>query len=240
MEEYYKKIYAGSKENFYKIVDKHIKESKKMFIITANPEMFSYCAKDKSIEKILLDKEVTVVADGIGLVKTAKYFNQKIKERISGIDISEHLLKLCNANHNKIALLGGKQEVIEKLEKQIKGKYPNIRLDKIENGYTDKKDEFFKSIKNSSVDVILVALGMPEQEKIIYRHYQDFKKGIFIGVGGTFDVLSGYKKRAPKIIQKMNLEWLYRIVKEPKRIKRFYKNNILFLLKVRKESKGKK
>ena len=76
---------------------------------------------------------------------------------------------------------------------------------------------------------------LKKQEKLIYKHLNSFKKGIFVGVGGSFDVISGTKKRAPKLFIKLNLEWLYRIVTEPKRLKRFYNNNIKFILKIRKE-----
>ena len=83
-------------------------------------------------------------------------------------------------------------------------------------------------------DIVLVALGIPLQEKLIYKHLNKFDKGIFVGVGGSFDVISGHKKRAPKIFIKLNLEWLYRILKEPKRLKRFYDSNVKFLFKVKK------
>ena len=75
---------------------------------------------------------------------------------------------------------------------------------------------------------------IPAQEKLIYQHLKDFNKGIFVGVGGSFDVLSGTKQRAPQFFIKYNLEWLYRIAKEPKRIKRFYNNNVKFILKLKK------
>ena len=80
-------------------------------------------------------------------------------------------------------------------------------------------------------DICLVALGIPEQELLINKYFNKFKKGIFIGVGGSFDVLSGHKKRAPKLMIKLHLEWLYRIIKEPKRFKRFWESNIKFMLK---------
>ena len=90
-------------------------------------------------------------------------------------------------------------------------------------------------IKDLEPDILMVALGIPLQEKLIYEHLNDFKKGIFIGVGGSFDVLSGSKKRAPKIFIKLNLELLYRICSEQKRIKRFIKYNLKFMNLIRKE-----
>ena len=91
-----------------------------------------------------------------------------------------------------------------------------------------------EKIVKKNPDICLVALGIPEQEKTIARHIKEAKKGIYIGVGGSFDVLSGEKKRAPKLFIKLNLEWLYRIIKEPKRLKRFWNNNVKFLLKIKK------
>ena len=102
------------------------------------------------------------------------------------------------------------------------------------NGYSKTKDQDFDNIVKLEPDVVLVALGMGTQEKLIYKHLSKFKKGIFVGVGGSFDVLSGTKKRAPKIFQKLNLEWLYRILKEPSRLKRFWNNNVKFLFKIKK------
>ena len=83
----------------------------------------------------------------------------------------------------------------------------------------------------------MVALGIPNQEKLIYKHLKEFKKGIFIGVGGSFDVISGSKKRAPKLFVKFNIEWLYRICKEPSRLKRFWNNNVKFIFKIQKMKK---
>ena len=82
-------------------------------------------------------------------------------------------------------------------------------------------------------DICFVAFGIPNQEKLIYRHLNKFKKGILVGVGGSFDVLSGSKKRAPKIFIKLNLEWLYRITSEPKRLKRFYESNIKYMFEIK-------
>ena len=95
-----------------------------------------------------------------------------------------------------------------------------------------------EEIVKKEPDVILVALGTPHQELLIDKYYERASKGIFLGVGGSFDVLSGMKKRAPRIFIKCNMEWLYRIVSEPKRIGRFYKSNVRFIKKVRLLQRG--
>ena len=121
------------------------------------------------------------------------------------------------------------------MENVIKEKYPNLKIAGMTNGYVEDKDAVFKKIKKAKPDICLVALGIPAQEKLIYKHLDEFDKGIFVGVGGSLDVLSGTKKRAPKLFIKLNLEWLYRIAKEPKRLKRFWDNNVKFIFEVKKE-----
>ena len=120
---------------------------------------------------------------------------------------------------------------------KIKKEYPKIVIKGHANGYVKDKDKVFQDIIKSKPDICLVALGIPEQELLIDKHINDFKKGIFMGVGGSFDVFSETKKRAPKIFIKLNLEWLYRLFKEPYRIKRFYNNNIKFIIYVLKNRK---
>ena len=122
--------------------------------------------------------------------------------------------------------------VIEKMKELIKEKYPNIKLLKAQDGYVKDREKIKKDIIKKQPDLCLVALGIPNQEKFIYDMINEVNKGIFMGVGGTFDVLSGSKKRAPKIFIKLNLEWLYRIACEPKRLKRFFDSNIKFMLQV--------
>ncbi len=234
MIEYFEKLYTKSANDFYKDVEQNLKNERKMFIITANPETFTYGSNDKIIDEMLLNKKTTLIPDGIGIVKASNMLNYRVKERITGIDLSEHLLKICSENKYKVALLGAKEEVLKSLKEKIKKEYPGIKLIKTANGYIKNKDEFFEKLSNTEVDVCLVALGIPDQELLIYKHLDKFKKGIFVGVGGSFDVMSGTKKRAPKIFQKLNLEWLYRIIKEPKRLKRFYNNNVKFMFKIRK------
>ena len=231
----YKNLYKKSKNNFYDLLKKNLKNEKKNFVITANPETYMTSYKDDEILKILNNKNNLVVPDGIAIVKTAKYLGLDIKERITGVEIAEFLLEEANKNKYKLYLFGAKEEVLNTLVEVIKNKYPNINIVGFKNGYVNDKDKVMNEIKKLNPDITLIALGIPAQEKLINKHIEKFTKGIFIGVGGTFDVLSGIKKRAPKLFIKLNLEWLYRIVTEPKRIKRFYKYNIKFLKLIKKE-----
>ena len=234
MRKLFDKLYNKSSESFYTIIKNNLKKNKKMFIVTANPETFMMSEKDDEMRKLLLDKETTLVPDGIGIVKAARSIGYDIKERIAGIDIANKLLEYGNQEKKSIYLFGAKEEVIVSIKEVFGDKYPNLKIVGAKNGYVSDRDKVFEDIIKKEPDIILVALGIPYQEKLIYKYLSKFNKGIFVGVGGSFDVISGHKKRAPKIFIKLNLEWLYRIMKEPSRLKRFYDSNIKFLFKVRK------
>ncbi len=232
MRKYFEKLFKGSKSDFLKITENNLLENKKMFIVTANPEAFMTAKKDNTLNCLLTDPKVDVVADGIGIVKGANIVGLPVTERIPGIDIANSLLKLGAENRKSVFLFGANAEVINALCKVLQNDYSGLEIKGAVNGYVDDKDAVFEEIKKLSPDIVLVALGIPTQEKLIYKHYDDFTKGIFVGVGGSFDVLSGAKSRAPEFFIKHNLEWLYRITKEPKRLKRFYNSNVKFLLKL--------
>lgn len=235
MNNYLKQIYQKPKNEFYEQINNSLKKEKKEFIVTANPETFMISTQDKELEKIILDKNNLIVPDGIAVVKACKKIGIDIKERITGIETCEYLLKLANEQELSLYLFGAKEEVLEKLTEKIKKDYPKIKLLGATSGYVDDKDKIMNEIIKKSPDICLVALGIPLQEKLIAKNIKKAKKGIFIGVGGSFDVLSGTKKRAPKFFIKLNLEWLYRIITEPKRLKRFWNNNVKFLFKIKKE-----
>ena len=234
MRKLFDKLYNKEEDSFYEILEKNLKNNKRMFIVTSNPETFMISENDNKMQELLLDKNTILVPDGIGIVKAARMINYDVKERITGIDIANKLIELGNSLNKKIYFFGAKPEVIESLNNLISEKYPNLKIVGSKDGYVKDKDKVFDEIVELEPDIILVAMGIPLQEKLIYKHLNKFKKGIFVGVGGSFDVISGHKKRAPKIFIKLNLEWLYRILKEPSRIKRFYDSNVKFLFKVRK------
>ena len=235
MKEYFNKLYKGSKKEFYDLVKENLISDNRMFVVTANPETLMTAENDCNFKKALLDDKTTVIADGIGIIKGAKMLGYTLPGTIPGVDVCSELFKYCNELNKSIFLFGAKEEIVKKLVDKIKQKYPNAIIAGYENGYEKDRQAVFARIKTLKPDVILVALGIPEQEILIYNNINNFDKGIFMGVGGSFDVLSGSKKRAPKIFIKLHLEWLYRIIREPKRLKRFFRSNIKYIFKIKKE-----
>ena len=234
MRKYFEKIYQDGFEQFVNVLETKMDNEEKTFVITANPETLMIGADTPLFDEILKSDKTLIVPDGIGVVKAAHMLDIPVKERVTGVEIVQKLFELLNKKSRSLYLLGAKQEVLQKLVERIKAEYSNIELLGYQDGYIQNKDEAFEQIAELKPDVVLVALGIPAQEQLIYKHYDKFDKGIFVGVGGSFDVLSGTKKRAPKIFIKLNLEWLYRITKEPKRIKRFYVSNVKFISKIQK------
>lgn len=231
MKDILEKIYNEEENIFYSILEDLLTTNKKEFIITVNPEIIMKSYKNIEIKEMLLNDNNILVPDGISIIKKAKQYNINIKERITGVDISSKALEICNKNKKSIYLFGSKKEVLDKLIININQKYPNINIVGFSDGYVEDKDKIMQEIISLSPDLILIALGVPNQELLINKYIEKAKKGVFIGVGGTFDVLSGCKKRAPKLFIKLNLEWMYRIICEPTRLKRFIQNNIVFMFK---------
>ena len=239
IKKYIEKTYNKSKDSFHNLVKENLKNDEKMFIVTANPETLMIAEDNKEFSKVLLDEKTIIVPDGIGVLKGAKMLGIDMKETITGVELCAKLFEYLNEMNKSLCLFGAKKEVVEKLKEVINEKYPNINLLKIYDGYIEDKDKVMEEIVDLKPDVTLIALGIPKQEMLIYKYLDKFNKGIFVGVGGSFDVLSGSKKRAPKIFIKLNLEWLYRITREPKRLKRFYKSNVKYLKKINELRKEK-
>ena len=235
---FFEKLYSESQTEFYRLLKNDLQQKRKRFIVTANPEAFMIGERDRDYAQLLLDDQTTVVADGIGLIKAANMLSLPIHERIPGVEIAEELMKLGNQFNSTIYLFGAKPEVIEAMKCLIQETYPHLRLCGYSDGYVADKEKVFQEMIRLQPDIVLDALGMPAQERLIYQHLDQFQHGILVGVGGSFDVLSGLKKRAPKLFIRCNLEWLYRLVCEPSRIKRFYHNNVKFIWQVRKMKSG--
>ena len=238
MEQYYNKIYRGGMKTLVRELTARIDSGRGSFVVTANPEIFMMGKNYAEMNEALLDENTLIVPDGIGVIKGGGTFGIKFKERIPGVEICGELLRYADRKHRSVYLFGAEQSVLEALVSRIQREYPGIELAGFTNGYVKDKDEIFQKITELEPDIVLVALGTPVQELLINRFYRPDRPGLYMGVGGSFDILSGLKKRAPAFFIKCNLEWLYRIVREPKRLKRFWNSNVKFLFEVRKEKNG--
>lgn len=236
IQEYLRRVFPGSAEDFCQKAGKALQEGDKLFVVTANPEILMKAEGNAEIRRLLLDEETAVVPDGISVVRAMQQLSLPVTERITGVDLAQRLLDMAGQVEKSVYLLGAKEEVVSALAKKLKLRYPRMEV-RYKNGYGKDKDADFQEIVQAQPDLVLVALGVPAQELLIARHLDQFQKGVFIGVGGSFDVLSGSKRRAPSFFVKTNTEWLYRIVREPSRLKRFYESNVKFLGEIRRESK---
>jgi len=178
-------------------------------------------------------------ADGQAVIWASKILNQPLKERVAGIDLMENLVKLAHDKGYKIYCLGAKEDILSKVVQDYKRNYSEELIAGYRNGYFSKEEEqaIAQDIANSGANMLFVAISSPKKENFLYEHREVLKKVNFImGVGGSFDVISGKTKRAPKWMQKSGLEWLYRVIQEPKRMwKRYLVGNTKFLLLVFRE-----
>ncbi|WP_102344843.1 WecB/TagA/CpsF family glycosyltransferase [Bacillus sp. Marseille-P3661] len=194
-----------------------IQSNQKAFVVTANPEIVMKAREDATYKQYV-EKATYVTADGIGVVKAAQILGNPLPERVAGYDLMRNMLAVLNEKGLKLYMLGAQQDTIVKAVDKIKAEYPNIQLVGYHNGFFNWDDPGIPNeIKEKQPDLVLVALGVPRQEKWIAEHINQFDKGVFIGVGGSFDVIAGTVKRAPEMWQKLNIEWLYRLVKQPTR-----------------------
>ena len=225
-------------EELRNAIKNDIQEKKKSYIVTINPEKVIKAKKDESLKDILNNAKYQI-PDGIGIIYASKIKKGKIKSRITGIDTMEMICDLSNKERFRIFMYGAEADVVEKAKIKLEEKYKKINICGYINGYEKNEKSVINKINNSKPDILFVALGSPKQEKFISQNFDNINCKILLGVGGSFDVISGKKKRAPKWVQKKGLEWLYRLIKEPKRFFRQTKI-ISFIFEVMLEKNNKK
>lgn len=207
-----------------KRIEEFLEGDRLNMIFTPNSEIMVDAVKDRSLESILNEAQL-VIADGIGVVIASKFYRTPLKERVTGADLSAKILEIAAAKGKSVFLLGAAQESVEAAAKKMEEKHPGVRIAGIRDGYFTEEDEelIIDEINNSGADVLIVGLGAPKQEKFIYKHKDNLKVKIAIGVGGVIDIYAEKKKRAPEAYQKLGLEWFYYLVQQPSRIKRIVK-----------------
>lgn len=221
-----------SMEDALQYTHQKLQQNQGLHIVTINPEMIELGNKNPEFGRVLNEADLTI-PDGVG-IKIALGIKGIKQENLPGIEFSKKLINICALEGYTIGLLGAKEEVIQLASKKLQEEFQNLNITYIRNGYfsNDEVDIVKEEIKAISPKVLFVALGAPKQELFISELKEQMPQTIFIGVGGSFDVWSGMTKRAPKIWQKLGLEWLYRTIKEPSRFKRIFPTLPMFLIQV--------
>ena len=183
IKKYIEKTYNKSATTFHSLIKENLKNDVKTFVVTANPETLMIAEENEEFKNLLLDKETIIVPDGIGVVKGAKILNIQMEGTIPGVELCSKLFEYLNEMNKSLCLFGAKKEVVEKLNEVISEKYPNVNVVGVYDGYIEDKQSVMDGIKKLKPDVTLVALGIPNQELLIYNNLKDFEKGIFVGVG---------------------------------------------------------
>ena len=227
----------ATNDEFIQALIKDSKQQKNRFIVTANPEIVLTARNNQTYFDTLQTADY-ITADGIGIIKGAKILGTPLPERVTGYDTMLKLLDFANHHHKKVFMVGGKPEVIKLAQAKIKANYPNIDLVGAFDGYFKDDQAITAAIQASQPDFVFAALGFPKQEFFIAKN-RHLAPAIWMGVGGSFDVLAGTVKRAPNFWIKLNLEWFYRLLKEPTRFKRMLALP-KYLQLVKKEAKQKK
>lgn len=210
-------------------VKKKIADNKQYIIYTPNTEFVMMCQKDDEFLELLNKSDINI-PDGIGLIYASKIKKHPLKEKVAGYDLSVNLLKLADEHGLRLFVVGGKPGVAEAAMKNVREKYPNIKIVGTQHGYFkgthlgknghEEELKVLEEINKAEPHILFVGFGAKKQEQWIEYNKDKINAKIIIGNGGTLDGLAGNVKRAPEIFIKLGLEWFYRLIQEPKRIKR--------------------
>ena len=231
-----------TREEYVNAVSARLNSNEQTVIFTPNPQMLLHAKRDASVQKLLQCADITL-PDGSGIILASKILHSPLCEQICGIDFAEELLSLASQNGLSVFLLGGRSGRAEEAMIRLKEKFPTLNVCGTYHGYFDKQGieniPVVEKIVLAKPDIIFVCFGFPYQESWIVQNVPAFPFcKLAIGLGGSIDVWSGHARRSPLLFRKMRLEWLWRTVREPRRIRIFW-DIPAFLIAVLKEKKLK-
>ncbi len=222
-----------------KLVEEYVKKKEPLHLMGVNADKINELNENERLKQIVNSCGI-INADGESVIKASKYLGKPLPERVAGIDLMQSLVKLSEKRGYSIYLLGAKQEVVEKTTKVLKTQYPKLNLIGFHNGYFTEKDwlDISAELKKLHPDFVFVGITSPMKEYLIEFLQDEGNNSVFMGVGGSFDVISGVIPRAPKWMQRSGLEWLFRVIHEPKRLfKRYFVGNWMFIKAVSNEKR---
>ena len=206
------------------VIDSFVVEGGLHQVITLNAEIL-YQAQENERLLRLINKADLVTPDGSGIVWGAEHLGMPLKERVSGIDLLWEICRVAPEKGWRIYLLGAAPGVAEQAAANLKAKYEGIAIAGVRNGYFDMSSQeevqsIVEEVRHAAADILFIAMGAPRQEYFIEDYGKEFGVKVAIGVGGSFDVVAGNVKRAPVFMQKIGIEWLWRLMTQPSRWRR--------------------
>ncbi|MEM7717160.1 MAG: WecB/TagA/CpsF family glycosyltransferase [Cyanobacteria bacterium P01_A01_bin.68] len=213
---------------------KWIHADRKGYIATVNVAISMMMHSDSELQKYI-DNASLVVADGQPIIWISNLFNLSLPQRVTGIDLAEGLCAIAGQEKFRVFLLGAEADVIKIVADKFQKKYPQLKICGFYHGYfhPDKVPEIIKTIKDKKTQILIIGMGVPRQENFIKNNLTESGVNLAIGIGGSFQVIAGRKKRAPYWVQQSGLEWFYRLVQEPRRLwKRYLITNSQFICRL--------
>ncbi len=190
-------------------------------VVTPNPEMLHAARRDEELAR-LINRADLAVPDGTGVVLASRVLGAPLSDRVAGFDLLLELFRLADEGHWRVFLLGTYPETVAEAARRVALDHPGLELVGFHDGYFSPGDvpALVEEIRAARPDLLVAALGSPKQEKWLAEHLAATGAAVGIGVGGSLDVLAGRARRAPAAFRRLRLEWLYRLVREPRRARR--------------------
>lgn len=195
----------------------NIENGTKQLVIAQNPEKIMKSFEDKELADIINNKATLLITDGIGIVLAGKILGLPPIPRVTGVGLFEEMIKLADKERKRIYLYGAAPEVVTEAGRLLAERYPNLTVAGVQDGYEQDMEKVLEKIEQAKPDYLFVALGSPRQEKWLAKYIDRLPVQYAMGVGGSLDVLTGNVKRAPVWMQRLGLEWFYRLLKQPSR-----------------------
>jgi len=236
-------VAAITMEELINLVDESVRENNRLWYIDINASKAVDMQSDENLLNCMKSCDI-VGADGKSIVWTSRFLGKPLPERIAGIDVMENIVLSAHQKGYTCFFFGAADAIVQKLAETYTLKYSPDIIAGYRNGYyrSDEEEKIVKQIVESKANILFVATSSPKQEMFLYNHRNKLTNiNFMMGVGGSFDVIAGLRKRAPVWMQQMGLEWLARLIQEPRRMwKRYLIGNFRFILLVLREKFNKR
>ncbi|MEN6372328.1 MAG: WecB/TagA/CpsF family glycosyltransferase [Armatimonadota bacterium] len=198
-------------------IEKFIESGAPHIVVTADASAIVIAQQDEELKRIINEADL-VTPDSTGIMLAAKWNKDPLFEKVSGVDIAVNLADIAAVKGYSMYLLGAAPGVAAEAAENLKERFPGLKIAGVHDGFFTDDEPIVREISESGANILLVAMGIPKQEKWIVKHLDQLGIGVAMGVGGTFDVLSGRVNRAPEWMRRHGLEWLHRLASNPKKI----------------------